>query len=98
MWKDDENNRYLVVRFDSDKEGETPKKDRGLKHITILSHPIGQFIKNSYVKNRPLLCKRKDIGKEWINLIINQDDQNIIDNVSKKEPEISNSLKRKKKK
>ena len=26
VWKDDEKNRYLVVRFDSDKYGDVPKK------------------------------------------------------------------------
>lgn len=98
IWKDDDANRYLVIRFDSDKPGEVPKKDRGIKHITKLSHVIEPCIVNSYAKNRPLLCKRKDIGKVWAGLVIHQDDWAIIDAISKKEPEISNSLKSKKNK
>lgn len=39
VWKDDKKNRYLVIRFDSDKFGDVPKKDRGVKHITKLNHP-----------------------------------------------------------
>lgn len=96
VWKDDAANRYLVVRFDSDKPGEVPKKDKGIKHITKLTHIIGSNIINSYVKNRPLLCKRKDIGQLWENLEVHTDDQHIIDEISKRNPEISNSLKRKK--
>ena len=97
VWKDDEKNRYLVIRFDSDKPGEIPKKDRGIKHITRLSHVIEPRIVNSYVKNRPLLCKRKDIGKPLSDLVVHQEDHCIIDKISNREPEISNSLKRKKK-
>ena len=34
--KDDNANRYLVVRFDSDKFGDIPKIQRGVRHITML--------------------------------------------------------------
>lgn len=96
IWKDNDANRYLVIRFDSDRPGEVPKKQRGIRHITKLSHVIGEGIATSYIKNRPLLCKRKDIGKAWPNLSVHQDDWAIIENASKKESEIKNSLKRRK--
>ena len=96
VWKDDDANRYLVVRFDSDKPGDIPKKDRGVKHITKLSHPTSVDVVNSYVRNRPMLCKRKDIGNIFPqNMNINPKDQTIIDNVSLKEPELAPSIKKK---
>ena len=61
VWKDDEANRYLLVKFDSDKPGDVPKIKRGIRHIIKLKHPISNDVVNSYVKSRPILCKRKDI-------------------------------------
>lgn len=96
VWKDDEANRYLVVRFDSDKIGDIPKMHRGVRHITILSHPTTNDVKNSYVHNRPMLCKRKDIGGELPKMSLSKDDLNIIENVSMNNPEMSPSLRNKK--
>ena len=62
VWKDDTANRYLVARFDSDKEGDIPKTERGIRHITKLKHATDSNVVNSYVRNRPMLCKRKDFG------------------------------------
>ena len=76
--KDCKNNRYLVVRFDSDKAGDIPKIDRGVRHITRLTHVIGGGVMTSYAKNRPMLCKRKDIGKEMPDLSIHSDDMETI--------------------
>ena len=94
VWKNDETNRYLVVRFDSDKPGDVPKKDRGVKHITKLNHPTDNLVVNSYARNRPLLCKRKDIGGELLGLSISQEDKEIIDSISDRAPELSGSLRK----
>ena len=95
VWKDDEANRYLVVRFDSDKFNvELTKEQRGIKHITILKHPTSKDVMNSYIHNRPMLCKRKDIGSELLGLSISREDQKIIELISKKTPELSGSLRK----
>lgn len=96
VWKNDDRNRYLAIRFDSDNFGDVPKKDRGVKHITKLKHPTSDKVMNSYVHNRPMLCKRKDIGIFLPNLQLSEDDINIIEDISKKNPELSPSLKHKK--
>ena len=94
VWKDDESNRYLVIRFDSDKLGDISKKNRGVRHITELKHAIGGNIVRSYVKNRPLLCKRRDIGKEFTDLKIHPEDMKIIKKVSKAKIQCSRSIKK----
>ena len=97
VWKDDEANRYLVIRFDSDKfDVKLTKAQRGIKHITMLKTPTSKDVMNSYVHNRPMLCKRKDIGSELFGLLISQEDQKTIDSVSERTPELSGSLRRKK--
>ena len=97
VWKDDENNRYLVIRLDSDKPGESTKEERQVRHITKLRHPTSKNVVNSYVKNRPTLCKRKDIGsKPLIGLKIHKDDLKTIQAISKRNPEYSRSFKNKK--
>ena len=94
VWKDDLKNRYLVIRFDSDKYGvEKTKKERGIKHITQLRHPTSKMVLNSYVHNRPMLCKRNDIGNELFGLSVSPQDREIIEIVSKKKPELSRSIK-----
>lgn len=97
VWKDDEKNRYLVVRTDSDKKGSDPKKDRGEKHITLLKHPTESKVMNSYVHNRPMMCKRKDIGsKVLIGMTFHIDDLELIKCISKRHPEYTSSFKNKK--
>ena len=98
VWKDDDTNRYLVIRTDSDKEGDVPKIDRGVRHITKLEHIIGGDIVCSYVKNRPMLCKRKDLGVMLPDLSFHPDDMKIVEEVSKREPQLSRSLRPRKKK
>jgi hypothetical protein len=90
----DEANRYLVARFDSDKFGEITKMQRGIRHITKLKYPTSNLVANSYVHNRPMLCKRKDIGKELLELSISPEDKQIISNVSLANPEYGPSLKK----
>lgn len=93
--KNDVRNRYLVARFDSDKFGEIPKFKRGIRHITLLSQPTDTKVKNSYVRNRPFLCKRKEIGIPLPDLKLNSKDQKLINDVSKRKPEYSKSLTKK---
>ncbi len=94
--KDDEANRYIIVRFDSNKPGEITKINKGVRHITKLSHTTDDRIVNSYVKNRPMLCKRKDIKSIDLSFMkVHPDDQKIIDEISKKDTELSPSLKKK---
>lgn len=94
VWKNDDINRYLVVRFDSDKYGDIPKKDRGIKHITKLKQPTSDMVMNSYVHNRPMLCKRKDIGIFLLNLTLSDEDMDLIGKISKHNAELSQSLKK----
>ncbi len=97
VWKDDDANRYLVVRFDSDKEGDVPKIDRGVRHITKLKHTTDNNVVNSYVRNRPMLCKKKDFGTiDFSNMCLHPDDKETVDRVSKRKQEVSPSLKKKK--
>lgn len=96
VWKDDEKNRYLVIRVDSDKPGEVTKEERGVRHITKLKHPTSDNVVNSYVKNRPTMCKRKDIGaKELIGIQIHKEDMNLIKEISTRIPEYSRSFTKK---
>lgn len=90
--KNDEENRYLVIRFDSDKPGEPTKESRGVRHITKLKHPTDANVTNSYARNRPFLCKRKDIGKCLEDLGIHADDRFIIESISEQKPEYSSSI------
>ena len=95
--KDDDANRYILIKFDSDKIGEKSKLDKGVRHITKLKFPISNDVINSYVKNRPILVKRKDIwGKELTDLKINDADMELINEISKKEPTNGPSLRKKK--
>lgn len=92
--KDDGNNRYLVIRFDSDKPGDVTKESRRVRHITKLKHPTDTKVVNSYARNRPFLCKRKDIGKCLEDLSLHSDDFELIKSISAREPELSSSLKK----
>lgn len=92
--KDDEHNRYVVVRFDSDKVGDIPKKDRGVRHITELKHRLSTNIVRSYARNRPFVCKRKDIGIKLNDLHLHEDDKPTIEIISNGNPEYSSSIKK----
>lgn len=94
IWKNDERNRYLVVRFDSDKHGETPKTLKGVRHITKLSKPTSTKVTTSYIRNRPMLCKRKDIGGEMNDLHLSDYDKNIVHRIGRNKFERSPSLKK----
>ena len=95
VWKDDEANRYLVIRFDSDKfDVESTKEQRGIQHITKLKHPTSDTVMNSYVHNRPMICKRKDIGTYLDKLSLSCDDMDLIEDIRKRNPELAPSLKK----
>lgn len=97
VWKNDETNRYLVIRLDSDKPNETTKEQRRVRHISKLKHPTSDDVINSYVKNRPTLCKRKDIGGRPLSgIAFHRDDMKMIEEISKRNPEYSRSFKNKK--
>lgn len=88
VWKDDNANRYLVIRTDSDKPGSITKEEKREKHITKLKHPTEDKVINSYVHNRPMMCKRKDIGsKELIGMHFHEDDMELINRISRRNPE-----------
>lgn len=88
VWKDDEANRYLVIRTDSDKLGKITKTEKHERHITKLKHPTDEKVLNSYVHNRPMMCKRKDIGsKELLGMAFHKDDMDLINKISKRKPE-----------
>ena len=88
IWKDDEANRYLVIRTDSDKPGAITKEQKGEKHLTKLKYPTEEKVVNSYVHNRPMMCKRKDIGsKELVGMHFHKDDLDLINEISKRNPE-----------
>lgn len=95
VWKNDELNRYLIVRFDSDKfDVETTKEQREIRHITKLTHPTSDTVMNSYVHNRPMICKRKDIGSELIGLSISKNDMYLVEKICKRNPELAPSLRK----
>ena len=96
--KDDINNRYLVIVTESDKEGNMSKREADKRHLTDLSCPTDSTVVKSYVKNRPMLCKRRDIGsKELIGMKIDEADMGIIDVIKKRCPKLSPSFKKYKK-
>ena len=96
--KDDLNNRYLVILTESDKKGNMSKREADKRHLTDLTHPTDSTVIKSYVKNRPMLCKRRDIGtKELIDMQINEADMNIINIIKQRSPKYSPSFKRNKK-
>ena len=99
VYKDDQKNLYLAIKFDSDKPGEVSKKSKGIRHITKLKHPISKDIVASYVKNRPILCKRKDIwAKELTDLSVNEEDKQLLALIARREPTKAPSLRKKEKK
>lgn len=93
VWKDDERNRYLVVRTDSDKPGDRSKESRGVRHIIPLSAPTSKGVLRSYIHRRPMLCKRRDFGSLLTAMRFHPKDMPLVEMVSKNPPERSSSLK-----
>ena len=98
IWKNDKQNRYLVIRTNSDKKGKISKEQMGEKHITKLKHPTDNNVLCSYVHNRPMICRRKDIGsKVLIGMAFHHDDLSLINEISKRKPEVASSFRKNKK-
>ena len=74
------------------------KREADKRHLTDLSYPTDSTVIKSYVKNRPMICKRRDIGsKELINMRINEVDMEIISMIKQRRPKYSPSFKKHKK-
>lgn len=73
-WKNDKKNLYLAVTTDST-AGE---------HRTSLNAPTDSAVEKSYVYNRPLLAKRKDIGSEHSKMRFSKKDRKILQVVSRR--------------
>ena len=94
MQKDDESNRYLVVITESDRIGNVSKREADKRHLTDLDYPTEDKVVKSYIKKRPMLCKRKDIGKELIGMSFHPNDYDKVEFVSKQIPIKAPSLRK----
>ena len=95
VWKNDVENRYLVIRTESDKKGFVSKRDLKRQHLLDLKQPTDSSIVKSYIRSRPLMCKRKDIGsKELIGMSFSNEDIKIVLMVSKRKPNYTKSFKK----
>ena len=94
--KNDEQNWYLVVRTESDKIGAISKRELQRQHLIDLVHPTDSNVIKSYIRSRPLMCKRKDIGsKELVGMSFSIDDLNKVLEVANKDPQYTKSFKKK---
>ncbi len=94
-WKDEKNNRYLVILTESDKNGNKSKRETNKRHLTDLNHPTEPRVVRSYIKKRPMLCRRKDIGKkELVGMKFHKDDLEKVRFVLKQKPVMSPSNKK----
>ena len=83
VWKDDEANLYLLIKFGSSKNHENIQ----------LKHPISSGILASFVYKRPFLGKRKNVGREMdFNIGINKKDHKTLMMVSQTHPKYSRTL------
>ena len=95
LWKDDSKNRYLVVITESDKFGNKTKRQTDKRHLTDLDYPTEERVAKSYIKKRPMLCRRKDIGnKELVGMKFHRQDMDKVLFVSKQNPVMSPSNKK----
>ena len=94
--KDDEKNRYLVILTESDKINHKTKKSKGARHLIQLKHTTAKNIVRSYIKTRPLICKRKDIGIPLPDIKFHTVDMKIVEYVSRQKPRLSRSFKKRK--
>ena len=94
VWKDDNANRYLLVLTESDKEGNVSKRAADKRHLTDLDHPTEDRIVKSYIKKRPMLCKRKDIGICLLGMKFHPNDYEKVKFVAKQIPVNGPSLRK----
>ena len=92
VWKNDSSNEYLVVITESDKPGNKSKRETDKRHLTDLEHPTEPHLVRSYIKKKPLLCKRKDIGsKQLTGMKFHPKDLKKVLYVSKQKPALAPS-------
>ena len=84
-WKNDQKNLYLVITTDST-DGE---------HRTKLQFPTDSRVSVSFVYNRPMLAKRKDIGSEHKDMSFNRKDVVALKIVSRRKYRETKSIKSK---
>ena len=93
--KNEEKNRFLVVITESDKFGNVSKREADKRHLTDLNYPTQKNVARSYIKNRPMLCRRRDIGKKELNgMYFHKKDMEKVLYVSKQKPVLSPSNKK----
>ena len=85
FWKCDKRNLYLALTTDSS-NGE---------HRTKLTTPTSNDISKSFVYNRPLLAKRKDIGGHYPNMKFSKKDKVLLKNISRRNYRETRSIKSK---
>ncbi len=83
-WKNDKKNLYLALTVDS---------SYGSHRTKIL--PISNTIKHSYVQNRPVLAKRKDIGGQRFDLKFSKKNKKLLKRISEKPFRETMSIRRK---
>ena len=65
------------------------------RHLTDLDYPTESTVAKSYIKKRPMLCKRKDIGKkELVGMRFHNSDFEKVLFVSRQKPVMSPSIKK----
>lgn len=84
-WKNDKRNLYLALTTDSS-SGE---------HRTKLSEATDETVEQSFVYNRPLLAKRRDIGGIRTNVRFDKNDKSLLRVVSRRIYRETNSINRK---
>jgi len=89
IWKNDENNLYLAIKF-----GSSPNV-----HNIKFTRPVGDRVKTTYVYKRPFLGKRRDFSKkELTDMIITTEEFSIVKGlVNLTNPVFSQSINRKSK-
>ena len=76
---DEQKNKYLAVVTGTSKD---------TRHKTQLNHPIEPGVKESYVKNRPVLGKKKHFGShELVGLRFHPDDMPLVEEISRRKPQ-----------
>lgn len=86
VWKDDDANLYLAIKFG------TTQNDKN----DPIMHPLSKNVSIHYIYKRPLLIKRKDIGREWVfDYEIDNDDKPAINDIIYKNPVYSKNINRK---
>ena len=85
VWKDDEANLYLAIRFG------TSQNDKNIP----LVNKLNKNIEKHYFYKRPLLLKRKDIGSEWFfDYELSSNDKDIIKQYITNTPILSKNINR----